>query len=274
MHVRARVNAALSTVLVSGCVVRSAPPQQNPGGVEIVAPIQSPRAPMEQPAILSAHFAIDDAPPLDGADALPVVFNVEIDASTVVPEHFIVAREDGSRARPTGARLSPANESDENRTVLLTGDFGGPKDRPPTNVAVSGAVYSEAGASLRGLASDVLAFTTPPTVVYAELLTPAEGRCADAGSAVRTYWTEGLRALDPASTGRFSIGTDDGGSVQAASFDDQGVPGEDGADDNVLDVCVAEEGRPVRLRVEAGVLTDPVGHANAAVDVDIALPPA
>jgi len=272
--VRARVHVALITAGVSGCVVRSAPPRQTPHSVEIVAPVQSPRAPSEDPAILSAHFAIDDAPPLDGADALPIVFNVELDASTVVPEHFIVAREGGSRARPTAARLSPANESDENRTVLLIGDFGGPDDRPPTNVAVSGAVYSEGGASLRGLASDVLAYATPPTVVYAELLAPSEGRCDGAGAAVRTYWTEGLRALDPEATGRFSIGTDDGGSVVAASFDDQGAPGEDGADDNVLDVCVAEPSRPVRLRVEAGVVTDPAGHANGAIDVDIALPPA
>ena len=268
-----RIVLIVSLAATAGCLVRTAP-QQTVHSVEIVPPVQTPHTPAQEPAILSAHFAIDDAPPLGGEDALPVVFNVELDASTVVAEHFIVAREDGSRARPTAARLSPANESDENRTVLLIGDFGAPADRPPTNVAVSGAVYSERGASLRGLASDVLAFTTPPTIVYAELLSPAEGRCADHGSAVRTYWTEGLRALKPESKAGFSIGTDDGGSVQAASFDDQGSPGDDAADDNVLDVCVAGDARPVRLRVEAGVLTDPAGHANAAIDVDIALPPA
>ena len=235
---------------------------EDPGGPRTPAP--------DKPAILSAHFAINDAPPLDGADALPVVFSVELDAATVVPEYFFIGREDGRRARPDMAILAPANEADENRTVLLIGDFGAPDETPATTVAVSGPVYSEAGGSLRGLASPVLAFDTPPTVVFAERLAPQQGRCAGAGSVVRTYWTEGLRALDPDSTSKVTIELDDGSSRPAVAFDDQGAPGLDGGDDNVLDICLGDKARPVRLQIAAAILTDPAGHTNIAIDVDIA----
>ncbi len=136
---------------------------------------------------------------------------------------------------------------------------------------MSGALYSEAGESLRGLAAAVLAFDTPPTIVLAERLQATEGRCAGAKTAVRTYWTEGLRALAPESVAKVELQTDGGQTVAASGFDDQGLPGSDGADDNVLDVCVSLDAQPVRLRIPAGVLTDPAGHANAAIDVDVAL---
>ena len=258
----------VATLGAQACV-GSGPPQSTVHTLELPAP-PSPVAPRVPASILSAHFAQDNVPSLEGADVLSVVFSVELDASTVVAEHFVIAREDGTRARPKLALLSPANESDENRTVLLLGDFGGPDDRPATNIAVSGAVYSEAGESLRGLAAAVLAFETPPTVVFAEQLPPRQGRCAGAASMIRTYWTEGLRDLDPKALARLEISTEAGVNAHPSAVDDQASPGQDGADDNVLDLCLKAAVRPVRLRLPAGVLKDAAGHANEAVDVDVA----
>ncbi|MEM6992947.1 MAG: hypothetical protein AAF721_20695 [Myxococcota bacterium] len=262
-------SAVLAASLASGCVRQAAPPQ-TVHTIDFPAPTAVAPAPVP-PEILSAHFAIDNAPPLDGLDALPVVFSVELDAATVVPAYFLVARSDGSRARPKAAVLSPASESDENRTVLLVGEFGAPGKAAPTNVAVSGPVYSEEGQALRGLAAPVLAFETPPTIVFAESLAPAEGRCPEAKSVIRTYWSEGLRALAPEATAKLRVEIDGGQDVTPTGFDDHGAPGQDAGDDNVLDICVGHDARPLRLRVEAGVLADPAGHANEKLDVDVAV---
>ena len=256
-------------IIGPGCARTFVPPQT----VRAAAPLPPVAAakPRTPAAILSAHFALNNAAPLGGADALPVVFSVELDPSTVVAEHFIISRGDGVRSRPTEALLSPANEGDENRTVLLVGDFGAPDDGPPTHVSVSGALYSEDGQALRGLAAPVSAFEVAPTVVYAEVLQPGEGRCEGAGSMVRTYWTEGLRALSPDAAQHVAVHTESGERLQPTGFDDQAAPGSDGAADNVLDLCMGQQGRPVRLQIEAGILTDPASHANAKVDVDVAL---
>ena len=220
-------------------------------------------------SILSAHFTVDDGPQLGGADALTLVFSVELDASTVIADHFIVLRDDGRRVRPAHALLSPANESDENRTVLLLGNFGGPKDHPATNVAVTGPLYAESGEPLRGLATTVLPYGEPPAVVYVELLAPAPGRCEQSKSVVRTYWTAALRALAAESVARVRLQTRGGETVHPSRFDDQGAPGEDDADDNVLDLCVEGDGVITVVQIEAGVVTDPAGHANAAVEVSV-----
>ena len=250
-----------------GCV--RVPTESHVQTVEITDPRIARGLPVEHAAILSAHFALDAAAALQGQDALPVVFSVELDASTVVPEYFFVGRQGGARARPTAAILAPASEDDENRTVLLIGEFGSPTDRPPTSVAVAGPVYSEGGTSLRGLSASVLPYDTPPTVVLALRLSAAEGRCAGAGSVVRTYWTEGLRGLSPEAATQVSVQLADGATRPASAFDDQAPAGQDGADDNVLDVCVAEASAPLRLKIAANVVTDPAGHPNAAVDVDV-----
>lgn len=253
----------------AGCARTFVPPQT----VRAASPLPpvSSATPRVPATILSAHFALNNAPPLRGLDALPVVFSVELDPSTVVAEHFIISRGDGLRSRPKEALLSPANEGDENRTVLLVGDFGAPDDRPPTHVSVSGALYSEEGQALRGLAAPVAAFEVAPTVVYAEVLQPGEGRCEGARAMVRTYWSEGLRGLSPAALERVAVHTESGERLHPTRFDDQASPGSDAAEDNVLDVCMGAAGRPVRLQIEAGILTDPAAHPNAEVDVDVAL---
>ena len=249
------------------------PAQTQVHTLEVSAPA-APGSPAPGPAeILSAHFAIDEAPPLGGDDALPVVFSAEIDAASVVPQAFLVALEDGSRARPRQALLAPASEDDENRTVLLVGEFGGPLDNPPRNVAVVGALYTEDGRSLRYTAAEVLAFDVPPVVVYAEAREPRAGRCEGAGIVVRTYWQEGLRGVDRDDLDAVTVERRGGGEARPFAFDDHALDSQE-REDNVLDLCLRGEQPPLRLRVQPGAFTDPAGHASAAVDIDVGEPPA
>ena len=250
-----------------GCYHGRPPPQRVRVDLS-PTPSTSRTAPVDEPKIVSAHLAVSDAPPLGGLDGIPVVFNVEVDAASLRPEVFWVSLENGDRVRATEAVLSPASEDDENRTVLVIGDFGSPDDNPPVASAIYGNLYAEDGRMLDGLAADVLPFDTPGTVVAAERIAPAPGRCEGAGAAVRTYWIDGLRDVDNQDKARVRLTLDDGQTVVPDTFDDHNVTQQSG-EDNVLDLCLPSTARAVQLRVEAGAFTDPPGHPNAVVDIEI-----
>ncbi|MBV1858145.1 MAG: hypothetical protein KUG77_07005, partial [Nannocystaceae bacterium] len=69
--------------------------------------------------ILSAHFAVDDAPSFGGLDGIAVVFSEDVDAASLRPGVFLVLLADGGRTLAKEAVLAPASEADENRTVWL-----------------------------------------------------------------------------------------------------------------------------------------------------------
>ncbi len=220
------------------------------------------------PAILSAHLARVDDPELGGADGLLLVFNIEIDAAALGRGAFVVSRATQGPVRPERAIFAPANENDENRTVLLIGDFGGAAaDQGPTHVAVSGPLFAENGAPLQGLGSTVTPFDDPPRVVAAVVLASAPGRCEGAARSLRTYWSDELRGVEPSDTERVRIrvGTDE--AAHPLRFDDHTTLHQEAGQDNVLDLCLDDAGAVRRVWVEAGVFRDPAGHASAAVEL-------
>ncbi len=117
--------AALAALLgLLGSCTGSATTQQ----IQITLPAPEPSSKATvavEPAILSAHLSRLDDPELGGLDGLMLVFNVELDAAALAPRAFVVSRAEGGLVWPSRALLSPASESDENRTVLLIGEFGG-----------------------------------------------------------------------------------------------------------------------------------------------------
>lgn len=294
----------------------------------IPAPAASWRADAERQApILSAHWALADAPPFGGRDGIPLVFAEEVDPMTLDPAAFVVRRSDGSMVVPDLALLAPANEHDENRTVLLLGAFAEPgscsappaRDRAdeaqelssaeiepsqgdvsrrekapaaaekpvpdegetqgaapaeteckaivPRMVMITGAVYTEEGGRLDGVAMEVEPFDTPGRVVAVEQVTTAEGRCARFPRAVRTYWLDGLRGVEPEDLARIHL-TTKAGTRSPVAFDDHDLEHAT-AQDNVLDLCLDVPDEPSHLRIEAGVFLDPAGHSSAAVELDI-----
>jgi len=84
------------------------------------------------------------------ADGMPVTFSRAIDASTLDSGDFLVTLSDGSRIVPQCATLSPADEANEGRTVLLIGAFGDGLNGTinPTKVEVVGDLcfYDDEGA--------------------------------------------------------------------------------------------------------------------------------
>lgn len=235
-------------------------------------PRPSTDAPERPVSILSAHLAVKDAPPLDGKDGLPVVFSAHVDPASLQPDAFVVAFADGNRVIPDEATLAPANEADENRTVLLVGEFANDHDEQaePTDVVVLGNLFTEDGDALEGLSADVLPFDTPGFVVLAEHLLPQtnglEAICPDASQVVRTYFIDGLRQVQAEDAAKIEIVLDDGNVVSPVGFDDHDLDDQT-REDNVLDLCVAESSRARRVKMPAGLFTDPSGHETAAIDV-------
>jgi hypothetical protein len=219
------------------------------------------------PQLLSAHLA---RAPDDGPTALLLVFSVEVDPTSLSPRAFVVVRKSGELVVPQRALLDPADEYDENRTVTLLGDFGRPEEDPATAVRIVGNVYGEDGSALNDLDAAVRAFETPDELVWIEILRPDEHRCPGARQVVRTYWSDDLRAVEPADLERVQVSFSDGSHVGPVGFDDHAGLGDeaaevaDGGDDNVLDLCLDRDAPVSAVALPAGVFEDPAGHATAA----------
>ncbi len=222
------------------------------------------------PAILSAHLSRVDDPQLDGLDGLLVVFNTELDAAAMQPRAFVVSRADAGPVWPKQAVFAPANEDDENRSILLVGDFGdATAEHQPTHVAVSGALFGEDGVRLSGLGASVSPFAGPLRVVAAEVLSVGPERCEGAASLVRTYWSDELRGVEPEDLARVRLQGARDESVHPLRFDDHATEYDEAGQDNVLDLCVGEAGAVHRLWVEAGAFHDVAGHVSAAIQLEI-----
>lgn len=248
----------------SGCVGAS---QYSAGAhYESPKPLPEPVAPS---GLLSAH-ATGYGQAGGPDDVLLLVFASEVDPLGLIPESFGIVRADGQRVRPVEVRLGPADEGDENRSVLLTGEFGEPQ-ADPIAVHVIGRVFSESGESFEGLDIEVSPLTRADRLLVIERLEPAEGRCAGAQQVLRTYWSDALAGVAASDLAAIELLLADGSLRAPVDFDDQahreGEHGLGPADDNVLDLCIDVATRVVRLRIPAGQFTDIGGHATAAAEV-------
>ncbi|MGB1424499.1 MAG: hypothetical protein ACPG7B_14255, partial [Pseudomonadales bacterium] len=89
---------------------------------------------------LSAFFGLDNKMPFAanllclGAwdeDGMPVVLSHTVNPDSLQAEDFRVVRQSGATTTPMCVTLRPAGDMDENRTVLLIGEFGNADDDPP-----------------------------------------------------------------------------------------------------------------------------------------------
>lgn len=259
---------------------------------------QSPEAqpePARTSRLVSAHLTRYgvEPPPLDEAggermveggeaaqDSLLLVFADELDPLTLSPLAFGVLRADGRRVRPTRAFLAPADESDENHSVTLLGNFGS-EGAPPVAVHVLGTIYAESGIELRGLDADIISPSEPDRPVLIERLEPNESRCPGSAQMIRSHWTDSLTHVGADDLAGVELRLADGRVVHPSDFDDQARREEDPpcadnfsaclgpVDDNVLDLCIEVSEALVHLHFAAGLFRDPAGLPTAAADVPI-----
>lgn len=212
-------------------------------------------------------------------DRILLVFGQELDPLTIDPRAFAISRGDGRRVRPTRAFLAPADESDENRSLTLTGNFGG-ADSLPVAIHVIGELFTEAGLPLQGLGAEISGPAEPDRPLHIERLEPSTSRCPTARQVIRTYWSDTLSEVGDDDLAQIELRLADGRVITPIGFDDQAqrvgdeqLPGLGRADDNVLDLCVDAEQAVLHVRFAAGVFTDANNTPTAAADLSLAAPP-
>ena len=232
-------------------------------------------------SILSAYHGLDQLPRVArrlcgyrvaNDDGMPVVFSTQLQVDSVVPESFLVIRSDGESVVPNCATLHPAMEPLEQRTVLLTGDFG-TFGETPLRVEVIGPLLTFDGESLLGLSTeDITPLEDGPRVVLVERFAPdtygLAGECPDGTfQVVQLTWEGGVTGPANASLGEDQrLGTmvllEDGSTVNPLALVD------DDPDNHVL-ACLAEDSPAQSVVVNAGLFYDPGDIANPATLAEV-----
>ncbi len=232
-------------------------------------------------SILSAYHGLDQLPVVArrlcgyrvaNDDGMPVVFSTQLQVDSVVPESFLVIRSDGESVVPNCATLDPAMEPLEQRTVLLTGDFG-TFGETPLRVEVTGPLLTFDGESLLGLSTeDITPLEDGPRVVLAERFAPhtngLAGECPDGTlQVVQLTWQGGVTGPANAALGEDQrLGTmvllEDGSTVNPLALVD------DDPDNHVL-ACLAEDSPAQSVVVHAGLFHDPGDIANPATYAEV-----
>ena len=236
----------------------------------------------EGPRILSAFFGLDEArrPGIlcPGRDGMPVVFNRRIDQSTLDAADFAIITAGGETLTPDCATLRPAREKNESRTVLLIGQLGGqPAGDPPVRVEIVGSLKtaseaSNEGLELKGLSCRVTPLEAGPFLVYAEAIPAGEAAgdpnaCRTEGmvQTVKAVWAGGVRAASGRELSdrerllfKVILLGEDGAEIEVvpaalADLNDR---------DNVIDLCLDQRGRPVKIVFPAGAVIDPRDDPN------------
>ena len=162
--------------------------------------------------IVSAFFGLDNAMPIQanflcpgasGMDGMPVNFLYPIDPTTLAASDFEVLDSTGTIHIPLCAVLAPANESGENRTVLLIGDLGSATTNPPVEVRVVGDVFTmntitgESACSelinLNGLSTtNVVPLAEGPSLFFAQRIEGPLNECSSANQTIQVAWNGGV----------------------------------------------------------------------------------
>ncbi|MEL7199822.1 MAG: hypothetical protein AAGL10_16035 [Pseudomonadota bacterium] len=246
----------------------------------------------------SAFFGLDDGLPIlsnlvicDGAggqDGMPIIFNSEIDVSTLEPGDLRVVQESGRIGEIMCLTMAPADDTGELRTALLVGQFGDLAD-PPVRVKVSGNVHSKDGAAnFRGTVADVTPLEDGPSMVWAEIVPKSQwdiggiaseipfggGSGCPAGTkqVVRVTWGGGVTKPDGKPAGEaervlYQVTVQDeagrANDVSPIELADLG----DG--DNNHELCLDTDAAAVAVYFPAGQLTDPRDDLNPETSIQI-----
>jgi len=253
-----------------------------------IPPIEQQR----ETRVLSAFFGLDNALPLaaiglswkaPGKDGMPIVFSHEIDPESLDANDFMITTAQGNIHEVDVVTLRPAIEAFELKTVLLIGDFGDHPDDEPIEVSIVGDLLSRSGNNFKGEKVKITPLVEGPFLSYAdyfELDTKypivEEGRGCDCPRdktiiVVRTVWAGGVRALSGEELGANELQNFDvylqveGDTIVAHPFKLADLRD----NDNNIDLCIDEEGIPLKVSVKVNTAIDPRGDANDFTSMEV-----
>lgn len=247
--------------------------------------------------LLSAFFGLDNGLPLGadfqicwGAanqDGVPVIFDHEVDVSTVQAGDFQVVTMSGKVGVPFCITMMPAVDPGELRTALLVGEFGSAKDDPPATVEIVGNILSKDHTiNFKGAKIEVIPLSAGPTLVLAEVVPQDQWQLGKTSStwgsgtgcpqgtkqAVRAVWAGGVKKPNGDEAGdaerllyRVTLEQNDGSiqSVIPFALADLG----DGDNNHLL--CLDVTGAPLMVSFPAGHLVDPNHDLNPDTSIFI-----
>ena len=213
---------------------------------------------------------------------MPVVLSHTVNPDSLQAEDFSVVRQSGATSTPMCATLRPAGDVDENRTVLLIGEFGNADDDPPVKVLIVDDLFSDATDSpqvnFRGTQVSVIPLDAGPEIILAAAV-PKEiwslsGRGTSCPNAtkqvVRVTWTGGVRLPNRDELGdaqkslyQVTVTSADGSQSQVSPA----ALAELGDNDNNHFLCLDTTTPATAVAFPAGHLVDPNGDLNAASKV-------
>lgn len=242
--------------------------------------------------ILTAFFGLDNgltrrtrliyknAP---GQDGMPLVFSHELDPNTLEGSDFEITTAQGNVIQVEAASLLPANEEFELRTVLLIGEYGSYPDNQPLSVKVIGDLMSRTGHNYKGDSIDVIPLEKGPILSYAEYFTfdndypfVEKGRGCDCPKektkmVVKAVWSGGVRATNGDELGMNEL--KDIKVTMVSKSDTITVTPFQLADlsdnDNNIDLCLKEDGIPIRLEVSENIAIDPNDDKNPKTTIEV-----
>ncbi len=254
------------------------------------------RASNERPAIVSAYLggfgeaippgslaSVSGCPQAPTDDGMPIDLNVQIDASSLRPEHFRVVNRAGAVSTPNCATLRPANEPSELSTILLTGPFvplpvgmANPMANPldfPSYVVIIGPVKDLNGRLLTGLVSPqvTIGALSGPSLVRAKAFLKPERPAGASPLSIQLVWNGGVTGPMNAELGANQLNAiriidRNGNAHTPLAFDDLG----DG--DNFVELFIPTGIVPERIEIRAGFFYDPMNFPNFATSIQVTWP--
>lgn len=242
--------------------------------------------------VLSAFFGLDNALPRSaigisvkapGKDGMPIVFSHEIEPSTLDASDFKIKTSKGEVFDVDVVTLRPAIEAFELRTVLLIGDYGDAPDNEPVEVEIVGDLLARSGQNYRGQKIAVTALREGPYLSYAEHFVVDDaypfnqrGRGCDCPkkttTIVRTVWAGGVRAMDGEELGdkdlqQFTVTLEKrrNKTIDVHPFQ----IADTGDNDNNIDLCINEKGKPISVSVKSNTAIDPRDDPNDFTTIKI-----
>ena len=227
--------------------------------------------------ILSAFFGLDNGVPgqafgcgLFGLqDGMPIVLDRRIPLPALLePSVFVVHRASGAESSVDCAKLAPADEAEERRTILILGEFANDGD-PPVGVEIVGTLLTDEGVDANGARVDpVVPLAAGPSIVLAEhyltseLPTGGTDECpAETDHIIKTTWDGGVSGpggadLDEShrlgTTVEYASGEVRVATLLADAFDN----------DNHVELCMSAPGEPVAITAGSGLYEDPNDDPN------------
>ena len=211
-----------------------------------------------------------------GKDGMPLVFSHEIDPETLNANVFQITTQKGQKLSVAFATFKPAIEEFELRTVLLIGEFGNAPDNEPVQVEIIGDLKTRDGQSLKGQKVKISPLNDGPFLTYAEYFNfdsnypfIKKGNVCDCPkdetqTLVRVVWSGGVRAADGKELGHRELSSftitlvQNTDTIQVHPFNISDV----NDNDNNIDLCIREKGRPIIVEAKQNIAIDPRGDKN------------